>query len=267
MTATIALLDQECRLDALGGGVYERECSRVWWGWEAQHGGYVLALAQSAMHHELGVDGMEAQHVTMQYLKPFVDGPLRAEVTVERRGRTMANATCRLWSGGRMAGVALGSFARRRPVHEFLAATPPDVAPYDPAETPGDPVFPVPTFDRVFMYPRIAKTDGGPVARVGGWVAPRTPEIVDHRWLGLLADLWPPVAYHLWERGAVAQSVDLTYHARTSLPRADLPPGTALLVVLTTRASAGGFVDEDVEIWGPASDLLAQSRQMRYIHS
>ena len=44
-----ALLDRECQLTSLGDGAYERDCSRVWWGWEAQHGGYVLALAKTAM--------------------------------------------------------------------------------------------------------------------------------------------------------------------------------------------------------------------------
>ena len=93
-----ALLDQECRLEAVGDGAYERECSQVWWGHNAQHGGYVLGLALTALEMELGGDGMTVQHVTMQYLRPFVDGPFRAEVTTERKGRTMANAICLLYT-------------------------------------------------------------------------------------------------------------------------------------------------------------------------
>jgi hypothetical protein len=261
-----ALLDQECRLRPAGDGAHERECSQVWWGWEAQHGGYVLALAQTAVEAELGGE-MDLQHITVHYMRRFVDGPFRAEVEVVRRGRTMANATARLWSGGKVAGLVLASYGTRRPVAEFATAVMPDVAPYDPAEAATDPPFPVPTFDKFWLYPRIEELDGGPTARVGGWVVPRTPELVDHRYLGLLADLWPPVAYHVWPVGAVAQSVDLTYHARSSLPRVDLPPASPLLVVLTTRASNGGFVDEDVEIWTTAGELLGTSRQMRYVHS
>jgi hypothetical protein len=124
----------------------------------------------------------------------------------------------------------------------------------------------VPTFERVRFQARVHELEGPGPGQVGGWVAPRSPEIVDHRWLGVLVDLWPPVAYSIWPRGAVAQSVDLTYHARASLPRADLPPGSPLFVLLTTRASAGGFVDEDVEVWSPWGELLGQSRQMRFIH-
>jgi hypothetical protein len=260
-----ALMDQECQLHAGGGGVYERDCGRVWWGWEAQHGGYVLALAMTAMGHELG-DDMELQHITVHYMRPFTEGAFRAEVQVERTGRTMANATARMWSAGKLCGLVLASFARRRPVSEFTSTTPPAVAPFDPDEAPTVPSFHVPPFDRVHMYERVRELSGDGTARVGGWVVPRTPELVDHRWVGFLVDLWTPVAYHLWTAGAVAQSVDLTYHARASLPRADLPPASPLLVVLSTRASAGGFVDEDVEVWSPAGDLLATSRQMRFVH-
>lgn len=261
-----ALLEQECELVARGDGVYERDLTQVWWGWGAQHGGYVLALAKTAMQAELGVDGMEPQHLTMQYLKPFVDGPFRAEVTVERRGRTMANATARLWSGGRLAGVALGSFAHRRQLHEFTTLTAPDTTPPAPGEEGLRPEVPVPTYDRVWIHPRIEDLHGPGAARVGGWVVPRTPEVIDHRWIGLLADLWPPVLYSWYHQPVAAQSVDLTYHARTSLPREDLAPGTPLLVVLTTRASNGGFIDEDAEIWSPAGELLGQSRQVRFLH-
>jgi acyl-coenzyme A thioesterase PaaI-like protein len=264
-----ALLDQECELTARGDGVYERDTGRIWWGVGAQHGGYVMALAMTALDLELNDPTMDVQHCALHYMKPFVDGPFRAEVTVERRGRTMANATARLWSGGRMAGLVLASFATRRPIAEFMVATPPDVAPLGPDEAAPEPPFPVPTFDHFDLHPRIHDAHGTGTRRVAGWVVPRTPEIVDHRYLGLLADLWPPVIYHLWPPGvrAVSQSVDLTYHARSSLPRADLPPATPLLVALSTRGSMGGFVDEDVEIWTEQGELLAISRQTRFVHS
>ena len=101
-----ALLAQECQLEPVGGGAYERECSRAWWGFQAQHGGYVLGLAITAVDMELEGSDMAIQHATMQYLRPFLDGPFRAEVQVERRGRTMANATVRMWSQGKLAGLA-----------------------------------------------------------------------------------------------------------------------------------------------------------------
>jgi len=261
-----ALLDQECELTRTGPGVYERDLGRVWWGWEAQHGGYVTALAMTAIEADLDDPEQSLQHLAIHFMRPFAEGPFRAEVTVERRGRTMVNVTARLWSNGKLAGLVLASSAKRRPVAEVTAARMPDADPFDPDEDPHLPAFHVPTFDRVEMYPRFADVDGTRIARVGGWCRPRTPEIVDDRYLVLLADFWPPAAYSLWVQGAVAQSVDITYHSRGRFPRPDLPPGEPLLVVLTTKASIGGLVDEDVEIWSRAGDLLAQSRQMRFVH-
>jgi hypothetical protein len=111
------------------------------------------------------------------------------------------------------------------------------------------------------------EVDGRDPGRVGGWVLPRTPELIDHRWGALLADLWTPAIYHMWPVGHIAQSADLTYHARVELPPDAYEPGTPLLVVLTTRSSQGGFVDEDAEIWSPDGRLLGLGRQSRYVHA
>lgn len=264
-------LATECELDRTGEGIYERDCSKVWWGFQALHGGYVMALAQSAIAAEVSAHGgeeMGLHHCSLQYLRPFVDGPLRIEVTLERKGRTMANATARMWSGGKLAGLVLASFAIHRPVAEYRTATMPDVAPCGlPGSAEPSPTG-LPVYDRFWLQPCIDEITGGEVARTGGWVSPRVDEVVDHRYVGLLVDLWMPVTYFVWAGEMhVAQSADLTYHARSALPRADLPPGSPLLLVLTTRASDGGFIDEDVEVWSPAGDLMAQSRQCRYVHS
>ncbi len=261
-----ALLDQECRLHAVGDGVYERDTGRVWWGYQAQHGGYVLGLALTALDMELAGTGMTVQHVSMQYLRPFVDGPFRAEVTVERQGRTMANCTLRLHSGGKLAGLVLASAAVRRPVGELASAQMPDVAPFDPDAEPHEFGMGLAVLERVWFQPRIHDVDGPGPGRVGGWVQPRDAEVIDHRWGVVLADLWIPAVYHMWPSPHVAQTVDLTYHARVELPREDLPPGTPLLVVLSTRESKGGFVDEDAEIWSPSGELLALGRQARFVH-
>ncbi|MCB0996807.1 MAG: thioesterase family protein [Acidimicrobiales bacterium] len=261
-----ALLDQECRLSRTADGRFERTLGRVWWGEGAQHGGYVMALAMTAVSAAIDDPLLELQHCTVHYMRPFLDGPFVAEVDVVRRGRTMANVTARMGTQGKDCGLLLASVGLRRAVGEFCVATMPDVAPYDSGEAPWIPWMHVPTFDRVHMYRRFLEASDPGRLRVGGWVVPRTPEIVDHRYLAFLADLWVPCAYHVWDPRLTGQSVDITYHARSVLPRSDLPPGTPLLVVLDTRASAGGFVDEDTEIWTPAGELLATTRQMRYVH-
>jgi hypothetical protein len=171
-----------------------------------------------------------------------------------------------MWSGGKLAGLVLASMAHRRPIGELMGATMPDVAPYDPDEEPHQFFHTLKIHERVWFQERIHEVDGPGPGQVGGWVVPRTPEIIDHRWGVFLADLWTPAIYHMWPVGHVAQSVDLTYHARVPMPMPELPPGSPLLVVLTTRSSQGGFVDEDAEIWAPDGRLLALGRQTRYVH-
>ena len=217
---------------------------------------------------ELGATGMTVQQVTMQYLRPFVDGPFRCEVTVERQGRTMANTTVRMWSGGKLAGLVLASMAHRRPVGEKLHV---GAGPRRGALRPRRGAAPLrvrPARPRTGVVP--APDHGGRRSRPGPgrWVVlPRTPELIDHRWGVLLADLWTPAIYHMWPTGHIAQSADLTYHARVELPPDAYEPGTPLLVVLTTRSSQGGFVDEDAEIWSPDGRLLGLGRQSRYVHA
>jgi len=46
-----------------------------------------------------------------------------------------------------------------------------------------------------------------------------------------------------------------------------VPPSGPVFVDLRTAGSIGGFVDEDVDIWSASGDLLAQSRQMRFVHA
>lgn len=279
MTATdptspgVALLERECRLARTGDGVYERDCGRLFWGHEAQFGGYAMSLAITALTAEIAARveaPMALQHCTMQFLRPFLEGSFRAEVTVERVGRTMANTTARLWSAGKLAGLVLASFGVRRPRAEFVTPAMPAVAPIGADEAGGDPFLDIPTHRLFEMFPRLGDprehVEPHEAGAVGGWIRPFTPELVDDRLCVCLADMWPPAAYHVWSGGVIAQSVDITYHARTSFPDTLLPPGTPMLVVVSTKASAGGFVDEDVDIWSPDGRLVAHTRQMRYVH-
>jgi acyl-coenzyme A thioesterase PaaI-like protein len=276
---SVALLDSECQLERIDAGAYERECGRLWWGHEAQFGGYAMSLAMTAFRAELaavlgpaqsGPDAMHLQMCSMQFMRPFQEGTFRAEVVVERTGRTMANLSARLWSAGKLAGIAIASFGRPRPVAEFRTATMPGVAPLGPDERAVSTGFDIPTHQLFEIFPRlgrpIEKLPANQLAVVGGWVRPFTPEIIDERYAVCLADLWPPAAYHVWTHGVTAQSVDITAHPRIPMPTPALAPGTPLFVQLTTRESRNGFVDEDCEIWSPAGDLVFESRQARYVH-
>lgn len=259
------VLAPECALDERGSGVYERVASDEWWAQASLHGGYVLALAMEAVKRELGRPGWSLQHLALHYLRPFSSGRVRIEVDVEKVGRRLSNATVTMHSGDKLAGTGLASVAQGRSgdADVDLVHTP-TVAPYDPAANDPSPSS-VPIHGKVWMQARDIDGTGQDSATVGGWVAPRTPETIDHRWLAVLADLWMPAVYRRWDMPRASSTVDISYHVRSTLPREDLPPGSPILVSLTNRQCRGGFVDEDVELWSPGGVLLAQSRQMRMV--
>ncbi|MCV7163029.1 thioesterase family protein [Mycobacterium stomatepiae] len=256
----------ECQLERTCAGVYEREVGRGWLAQGSVHGGYVLALAISAVETEFAGSEMMLQQLTLHYLRPIVDGRLRVEVTVERQGRRMANVSVRLFSAERLSGLGVASVAQRRKTGEVALVDAPLVKPYDPNENSAHTRALTPIHERLWIQPRIKDGDGHRVSRVGGWVAPRTAEPIDHRWVAVLVDLWAPAVYRAWTPRHTVTTVDLTYHLRHELPDQDVPAGSPLLVVLTNRVSAGGFVDEDVEVWTCTGVLLAQSRQMRFVN-
>jgi acyl-CoA thioesterase len=262
------LLTEHCTLDESSAGVFERTCDRTWWGHDALFGGYVEALALGAMTRALGHDAQRPQSMTMHFLRPFLDGPFRAETTIERTGRNMSNVTARLYSVGKLAGFAIASFGTRREFNEFTALTAPDAQPVQPGEEPVVSPLGVPNHKHFDMYPRIGTfARGGGDAHVGGWVRGRALGPIDHAMIPVLADLWIPAAYHRWTQPTPAVSVDITTHFRAALPRDDVPPTSLVFVDLRTAGSIGGFVDEDVAIWSEAGELLAQSRQMRFVHA
>ena len=253
-------------LERIAAGVFERQCDRTWWALGSLIGGYAQALTLKAICCALDEPARQPLTLSTHFLRPFVDGNFRAEVSVERQGRVMTNASARLWSGGKLAATALASFALRKSGHEFLETSMPDVEPVRPGEEPVEPKVGLAAHDRFAMYPRIGSFEhgGGPAERAG-WVCPRESTPVDEFLLATIADLWVPAAFQRWSDPPGVAGVDMTIHYRTPLP---LPPEDAslpLFVVLRSVASAYGYVDEDGEIWSPSGRLLLQYRQMRIV--
>jgi hypothetical protein len=78
--------------------------------------------------------------------------------------------------------------------------------------------------------------------------------------------VWLPAIYHHWREPAVAVSVDITTQFRAALPAEGAHASDGVFVLLRTAGSLGGLVDEDCEIWSAGGELLAQGRQMRFVH-
>lgn len=260
-------LETHLQLTRVRDGVYARNCDRTFWGSGALFGGYPQALAIAAMATELGRPDQSPKAVSIHFLRPFVEGRLTIEVSVERSGRTMSNATASLTSGGKLAGLVLASFGADRVTPSFFDAVMPEVAPYNEAEAPVEPRLGIPTHDLFEFWPRLGSLGGRPtgVAETGGWVRPVEPWPIDHALVTLLFDLWLPAAYNRWAEPAMAVSADINAHYRETLPAPDVEPGAPLFVVLRSKASTNGFVDEDSEVWTIDGRLLGICRQVRYV--
>jgi len=261
--------DSVTELDGTPTVRYTRHLDRYWWGHNAQFGGYVEALAIAAAGDAIGDPTMAPLTLSVHYLRPFQDGDLHIDVTVERHGRSMANAHARMYSHGKLAGQMIVSFAARREHLEFQLVTPPaEIAqPIGVDEQPTPMFMDIPTHRYFDFFPRIggmSRTDGVGET-VGGWIRPRFETPIDESLLVMLQDIWLPVAYHHWKRPVVAVSIDITTQFRARLP-IDQPASQGIFVLLRTAASAGGFVDEDSQLWSSTGEFLAQGRQFRYNH-
>lgn len=71
----------------------------------------------------------------------------------------------------------------------------------------------------------------------------------------LTVDALPPTAFEMGLSGWVP-TVELTAHIRRR------PAPGPLRVAITTRNLAGGFLEEDAEVWDSEDRLVAQSRQL-----
>jgi acyl-coenzyme A thioesterase PaaI-like protein len=266
----VSVLADQTVLARTGPGTYERETDRTWWGHESLFGGYGLALAAAAIEQEASAGGdgpaRTIRAITMHFLRPFVPGPFRAEVAIERTGRTVTTATARLSCNGKLCGIATATLAGERPSPAFTDLVMPDVAPIGDEPPSSAPPF-VPAHAHFDFWPRFTsrRTAPGPLL-VGGWILPKAPEPLTPGLLCAYGDIWVPAVYHRLERPIAAMSSDFTCHVRMPLPDpATSRPVEPVLCVLRTAAAGHGFVDEDTEIWLADGALVAQTRQLRVL--
>ncbi len=91
--------------------------------------------------------------------------------------------------------------------------------------------------------------------RMQGWFRLADKRPADPLSLLLAADALPPVTFDLGRPGW-APTIELTVHVRA------LPADGWLRVSHATRNVAGGYFEEDCEIWDENGRLVAQSRQL-----
>lgn len=227
------------------------------------NGGFLLALLGNAVRATVP----ERPHpvtVAATYVGASTAGPAELTTRVVRRG-TLTSVAVELAQEGATRITALATFADLGVLTDEVAttATPLRLPPVEEclltSDAPPDFKAQVPLVDRFEMRlsPRAAAWTVGRPSGEGAlecWfrLPGREPDPLS---LLLAVDAMPPVTFDLGRPGW-APTVQLTAHVRA------VPAPGWLRMRHATRNVAGGFFEEDCEVWDSADRLVAQSRQL-----
>lgn len=248
-------------VEAAGEGRWRARVDEGWFAVRGPNGGYLAAIVVRAMQAAVADPARHARSLTLHYTRPPAAGAVELAVAVERRGRRLTSATCRMEQEGRLCVLATGAFSVDFGTDPSWSVPAPDVP--CAAEVPALPRERalVPIARRFEVRPAL-----GPVpfssageARSGGWIAPRDGRPpLDAAALAMLADAWLPSPFTRLPAPVAAPTIDLTIHFRAPDVAAEWP----VLVDFRSRFAHGGFFEEDGEIYSQDGRLLAQSRQL-----
>lgn len=266
--------DRDTAVTARSGepGVHDAFLSEGWTIARAVNGGYLLAIVARALSHVL--PHPDPFTITAHYLTPCDPGPAVVRTEVVRTGRTMSTGAARLYQTGadgreteRLRVTASYGDLGALPDDVRTSAKPPAIPPRErcpgSGDAPGKPAAisgSTEILDRLDLRLDPATAGwavGEPSGRgeMRGWLTLADGRDPDPLALLLAVDALPPTAFELGLRGWVP-TIELTAHLRAR------PAPGPLRVGVTTRNLAGGFLEEDAEVWDTADRLVAQSRQL-----
>ena len=257
--------DRDTALVRVGPNEFEGNVDRGWFVTSAPNGGYLASIILRALTMTVDDPERPPRSLTVHYLRPAVEGPLRIETTVERAGRSLSTLSARLYQNDGFLAAALAAFSRPFSGFEYDDGRMPDVpAPEVAPEAPRIPGRMPPIFDR--MDYRFAFGDlpfsGSDRSVIGAWMRLNDGRIADALFVPTLTDGCPPSIFGRLTEPIAAPTIDLTVHFRKTLPLADADPGDYLLAVFRSRVGAEGFFEEDGEIYSRNGILVAHSRQL-----
>jgi acyl-CoA thioesterase len=255
--------DRDTAVEPLGDGRFAATIHREWWVGRGPHGGYVAAIVLRALTAALDDPTRAPRSLTIHFTAPPREGPVELEVRVERSGRSLSTLSARMTQGERLVALSLAAFSRPYPAAIEFGDAPPSARPPEEAQSVPD-VPGMPDFIRFLdMRPALGAVpfSGAGEAFTGGWLRLAEPRPLDPVALAFYADAWWPAAFPRLPTPALAPTIDLTVHFRTTLPETS-EPHDFLLGAFRSRAAGEGFVEEDGELWTRDGRLLAQSRQL-----
>ena len=234
-------------------------------GWEIgeiSNGGYLLALAGTAMADAVGRPPLT---VTGHFLTPVRPGPAEVDIVVVRAGRRFATVRATLVRDGKPMLAVLGTFgvaddnAVRRVDGDPPQITTSSVPAARPAR-PDEPPFPSMN-ERLDVTLRpgddgFRRNEPPGHAEIVGSFAFADGGPVDELALLLAADAFAPPIFNSGLAVAWVPTIELTVHVRA------VPVVGPLRCVFRSRFITGGLLDEDGELWDDSGTLVAQSRQL-----
>ncbi|MEU5220734.1 thioesterase family protein [Streptomyces sp. NPDC020807] len=251
-------------------GVYDAELSAGWTIIHAVNGGYLLALLGRALGDHL--PHPDPFTISAHYLTPSVPGPAVIRTETVRTGRTLSTGQASLFQlaedGTEVERIrVVASYGDLDALTDEVrtTATPPAFPPLDRCFSAAD--APAPRIpgssaiaDRLSLHldpACVGWAVGAPSGKgeMRAWFGLADGREPDALSVLLAVDALPPTSFELGLKGWTP-TVELTTHVRCR------PAPGPLRVSITTRNLAGGFLEEDAEVWDSADRLVAQSRQL-----
>ncbi|MER7487126.1 thioesterase family protein [Streptomyces sp. NPDC126497] len=261
--------DRDTELTPRAPGVYDIDLSAGWTIFNAVNGGYLLAVLGRALADAL--PHADPFTVSAHYLTASRPGPAVVRTETVRTGRTLSTGQASLFQldeeGREVERIrVLASYGDLDSLPEDVRTTaePPAIPPMEQCFGPEDGPAPVDAGSAIterLMLKLDPSTLGWALGQPSGkgemraWFGFADGRDPDPFALLLAVDALPPTAFELGLSGWVP-TVELTVHVRAR------PAPGPLRVSVTTRNLAGGFLEEDAEVWDSADRLVAQSRQL-----
>ena len=252
--------DTDTALEATGDGVFAGTVTDRWMIGGGPNGGYVASFLTRAF---AAVSPQpDALSMTTHYVGRPEPGACEVRVDITSATRSHAFLNASLLQEGTVRAHGIAVFGQRRadqPV-DILRTTPATSEPGvgNPRLTPPPGMPTVPTFLDRFEHrdpsgaDMFVPTDGP--ASVGGWTR-LVDRDLDQIAVPLFADCWPPPMFRRHGPG-MAPTIELTVHFRHT------PEPGWNWCSFESRFLAGGYVEEDGEVWSESGTLVAQSRQL-----
>ncbi|MFF3908687.1 thioesterase family protein [Streptomyces sp. NPDC001848] len=250
-------------------GVYDIDLSASWTIINAVNGGYLLAVLGRALADAL--PHQDPFTISAHYLTASRPGPAVVRTDLVRTGRTLSTGQASLFQYDdegheveRIRVLAAYGDLDSLPDDVRTSAQPPAIPPLDQCFGPQDAPAPIPgssaITDRLMLKLDPATLGwalGAPSGKgeMRAWFGLADGRDADPLSLLLAVDALPPTAFELGISGWVP-TIELTVHVRSR------PAPGPLRVSITTRNLAGGFLEEDAEVWDSNDRLVAQSRQL-----